>query len=95
MHPHLRENVEAAARFIAEARAVAQLRHQGIVEIFDVSDESDDERFLVAELGAGAVAPQDSQEISRTFRLSSGRALAPCCATRWHTPTTRGLFIAM
>ena len=53
IHPHLRENVEAAARFIAEARAVAQLRHQGIVEIFDVSDESDDERFLVAELVRG------------------------------------------
>jgi len=53
MHPHLRDNTEAAARFVAEARAVAQLRHQGIVEIYDVSDEEDDERFLVAQLVRG------------------------------------------
>ncbi|HQF24345.1 MAG TPA: protein kinase, partial [Polyangiaceae bacterium] len=53
MHPHLRENREAAARFVTEARAVAQLRHQGIVEIYDVSDENDDERFLVAQLVRG------------------------------------------
>lgn len=53
MHPHLRDNHEAAARFVAEARAVAQLRHQGIVEIYDVSDEEDDERFLVAQLVRG------------------------------------------
>jgi serine/threonine-protein kinase len=53
MHPHLRDNREAAARFVAEARAVAQLRHQGIVEIYDVSDEKDEERFLVAQLVRG------------------------------------------
>jgi serine/threonine-protein kinase len=53
MHPHLRENREAAARFVTEARAVAQLRHQGIVEIYDVSDEQDEERFLVAQLVRG------------------------------------------
>ena len=53
MHPHLRDNWEAAARFVAEARAVAQLRHQGIVEVYDVSDEEDEERFLVAQLVRG------------------------------------------
>ena len=53
MHPHLRDNLEAAARFVAEARAVAQLRHQGIVEVYDVSDEEDEERFLVAQLVRG------------------------------------------
>lgn len=53
MHPHMRDNPEAAARFVTEARAVAQLRHPGIVEIFDVSDEQDKERFLVAELIRG------------------------------------------
>lgn len=53
IHPHLRENQEVAARFVAEARAVAKLKHPGIVEIFDVSDEEDSERFLVAELVRG------------------------------------------
>ncbi len=53
IHPHLRENAEAAARFITEARAVAKLHHPGIVEIYDISDEDDDERYLVAELVRG------------------------------------------
>jgi len=53
IHPHLRENAEAAARFITEARAVAKLRHPGIVEIYDISDEDDNERYLVAELVRG------------------------------------------
>jgi serine/threonine-protein kinase len=53
IHPHLRENAEVAKRFVSEARAVAMLRHPNIVEIFDVSDEGERERFLVAELVAG------------------------------------------
>ncbi|MCU0681382.1 MAG: serine/threonine protein kinase [Polyangiaceae bacterium] len=53
IHPHLRENGEVAKRFVTEARAVAMLRHPNIVEIFDVSDEGERERFLVAELVGG------------------------------------------
>lgn len=53
IHRHLRESVEVATRFVAEARAVAKLRHPNIVEVFDVSDEGDDERFLVVELLRG------------------------------------------
>lgn len=53
IHPHLRQNQEAAARFVTEARAVAKLRHPGIVEIFDISDEKEPERYLVAELIRG------------------------------------------
>jgi serine/threonine-protein kinase len=53
IHKHLRENAEIATRFVAEARAAAKLRHRGIVEVFDVSSEDDDERFLVVELVRG------------------------------------------
>lgn len=53
IHPHLRENAEVAKRFVTEARAVAMLRHPNIVEIYDVSDEGERERFLVAELVEG------------------------------------------
>jgi eukaryotic-like serine/threonine-protein kinase len=53
IHPHLRENLEVAKRFVTEARAVAMLRHPNIVEIYDVSDEGERERFLVAELVSG------------------------------------------
>jgi serine/threonine-protein kinase len=53
IHPHLRENVEVAARFVSEARAVARLRHPNVVEVFDVSDENEPERYLVVELVRG------------------------------------------
>lgn len=54
IHRHLRENAEVAARFASEARAVAKLKHPNIVEVYDVSDEADTERFLVVELVRGA-----------------------------------------
>ncbi len=53
IHKHLRESAEVAARFVSEARAVAKLKHQNIVEVYDVSDEDDPERYLVVELVEG------------------------------------------
>ncbi len=44
IHKHLRENMEVAARFVSEARAVAKLKHQNIVEVYDASDEDAPER---------------------------------------------------
>ncbi|WP_437668725.1 protein kinase domain-containing protein [Sorangium sp. So ce131] len=54
IHKHLRENAEVGARFVAEARAAAKLRHPGIVEVYDVSSEQDGERYLVVELLRGS-----------------------------------------
>ncbi len=53
IHRHLRENAEVGTRFVAEARAAAKLRHPGIVDVFDVSNEDDPERYLVVELIRG------------------------------------------
>jgi eukaryotic-like serine/threonine-protein kinase len=53
IHRHLRENVEVATRFASEARAVAKLRHPNIVEVYDVSDQGESERYLVVELVRG------------------------------------------
>ncbi|HEY2406728.1 MAG TPA: protein kinase [Polyangiaceae bacterium] len=53
IHGHLRENKEVAARFVSEARAVAKVKHPNIVEVYDVSDVSDPERYLVQELVRG------------------------------------------
>jgi len=53
IHHHLRENQEVAARFVSEARAVAKVRHPNIVEVFDVSDADEPERYLVQELVRG------------------------------------------
>src|SRR6188768_1610416 len=54
IHRHLRENTEVAARFASEARAVAKLKHPNIVEVYDVSDVEEDERYLVVELVRGS-----------------------------------------
>jgi eukaryotic-like serine/threonine-protein kinase len=53
LHPHLRASSEIAHRFSTEARAVAKLRHPNIVEVYDVSDEGELERYLVVELVSG------------------------------------------
>lgn len=53
IHRHLRENHEVASRFASEALAVAKLKHPNIVEVYDVSDEDDQERYLVVELVRG------------------------------------------
>ncbi|HEX2881047.1 MAG TPA: serine/threonine-protein kinase [Polyangiaceae bacterium] len=58
IHPHLRQNVEVASRFISEARTVAKLRHPNIVEVYDVSENSETERYLVVELIRGVTLRQ-------------------------------------
>jgi len=54
IHRHLRENAEVGARFIAEARAAAKLRHPNIVEVYDVDVDAGGERYLVVELVRGS-----------------------------------------
>ncbi len=53
IHPHLRDSPEVKHRFFVEAQAVAKLRHPNIVEVFDVSSESEAEQYLVVELLRG------------------------------------------
>ena len=66
--PHLRRDRTAMKRFVQEARAVAKLRHEGIVAIFDVSAEEAVEPYLVVELVRGN---------SLREALRSGRAMVP------------------
>ncbi len=54
IHRHLRENREVGQRFQSEARAVAKLKHRNIVEVYDVSDQKEEERYLVVELVRGS-----------------------------------------
>ena len=62
LHRHLRESEEVKRRFVSEARAVAKLRHPNIVEVFDVSDPDEPERYLVVELISGPTLRQLIQE---------------------------------
>src|SRR5215218_2679970 len=58
IHRHLRDNPEVAERFAREATAVAKLRHPNIVEVYDVSDADEAERYLVVELVRGTTLRQ-------------------------------------
>lgn len=53
IHRHLRDEREVKERFVREARAVAKLRHPAIVEVYDVSEPEETERYLVVELVKG------------------------------------------
>lgn len=53
LHPHLSRDEESRARFAREARAAARLRHPNIVEVYEFSEESDAQSFMVTELLSG------------------------------------------
>ncbi len=49
LHPHLADRPESKARLRREALAVAKLRHDNILEIFDYSGEDASEAYIVTE----------------------------------------------
>lgn len=62
IHRHLRENIEVGQRFASEARAVAKVKHPGVVEVYDVSEDDAEERYLVVELIRGKTLRQQLTE---------------------------------
>ena len=72
IHPHLRNDLEIGARFVREARVVAKLHHPNIVEVFDVSEPGELERYLVVELVEGSSL--------RKFLAENGRMPAEIAA---------------
>lgn len=58
IHRHLRDNPDVRARFASEALTVARVKHPNIVEVYDVSDDTEPERYLVVELVRGVTLRQ-------------------------------------
>ena len=82
IHRHLRENKEVGQRFASEARAVAKVKHPGVVEVYDVSEDDAEERYLVVELVRGKTLRQlltDEQylpaEVAAAIGIELGVAL--------------------
>ncbi len=53
MHPHLASEAQARQRFAREARAVARLRHESILEIYAFSEAESEDSYLVTEFITG------------------------------------------
>jgi serine/threonine-protein kinase len=53
LHPHLASHDEARQRFEREAHAVAKLRHENILEIFDYSGRESADSYIVTEFIRG------------------------------------------
>src|SRR5262249_908166 len=58
LHPHLSKEVESKQRLEREAQAVAKLRHDNILEIFDYSGKEADESYIVTEYIHGVTLKQ-------------------------------------
>jgi serine/threonine protein kinase len=83
LHKHLSDYQEARDRFEREAQAVAKLRHENILEIFDYSAKVDQESYIVTEFIDGQTLKQfftdrpiTYPEVGAMIMLQVARALA-------------------
>ena len=83
LHKHLSDYQEARDRFEREAQAVAKLRHENILEIFDYAARPDSEAYIVTEFIDGQTLKQvitdrpiAFPEIGAMLMLQVSRALA-------------------
>lgn len=65
LHPHVAENPDSRERLGREARAIAQLKHENIIEVYDYSSDDTDCTWLVTELIDGASLRQILDRIER------------------------------
>jgi tRNA A-37 threonylcarbamoyl transferase component Bud32 len=83
LHKHLSDYQEARDRFEREAQAVAKLRHENILEIFDYAARADSEAYIVTEFIDGQTLkqfvterPVTYPEVGALIMLQVARALA-------------------
>src|SRR5215470_2619483 len=83
LHQHLAAEPESKARLEREAQAVAKLRHENILEIFDYSGTGSSSSYIVTEFIAGrtlkqflAERPLAHAEVAALIATEIGGALA-------------------
>lgn len=53
LHPHVAENPDARERLAREARAIAQLKHENVIEVYDYAIDDPECTWLISELIEG------------------------------------------
>lgn len=77
IHSHLSNNADFVRRFEEEAAAVAQLRHPGIIQVFDFNQD-DDVYYMVLEFVPGETFQDHLKRLN-----DSGRRLSPSKAIEY------------
>ncbi len=81
IHPHLSDNPDFVRRFEEEAKAVAQLRHPNIIQVFDFAkDPAHDVYYIVFEFLAGEPLQDHLERLT-----SEGRQLSQADALKYAT----------
>ncbi|MEZ4392833.1 MAG: serine/threonine-protein kinase [Polyangiales bacterium] len=73
LHPHLVTTEQITERFLLEARAMARIRHDGIVQVLDAGKDDDDTVYIALELLEGEALETTLQ---RSHSISWGEAVA-------------------
>ena len=88
LHKHLAESKEARDRFEREAQAVAKLRHDNILEIFDYSAKENAESYIVTEFIDGQTLKQFFTDRPITYPEVGAMIMLLSCSKRVQTNTT-------
>ena len=84
LHKHLSDYQEARDRFEREAQAVAKLRHENILEIFDYAAKPDEEAYIVTEFIDGQTLKQFITERPIAFPEVGAMILLQVCRALAH-----------
>lgn len=84
LHKHLADYREARDRFEREAQAVAKLRHENILEIFDYAAREDSEAYIVTEFIDGQTLKQFVTERPIAFPEVGAMIMLQVCRALAH-----------
>jgi serine/threonine-protein kinase len=84
LHRHLADHDEARDRFEREAHAVAKLRHENILEIFDYSGKAGGESYIVTEFIDGKTLKQSVTDHPPKFAEIGAMIVVQICRALVH-----------
>jgi len=84
LHPHLADREESRLRLQREAIAVAKLRHDNILEIFDYSGPDAEESYIVTEFIHGPTLREWIEEHPAPRPVVAAMVVHRLCTALWH-----------